>query len=239
METKLEKIDKTFDQRQFDYSTPQNGSSVSWGSAYDANMSTLCTTIQSTAGPGGTSTVEDGTVRIGDKITLSSLSIKGELVGPPSGNESNNRVRLMLVRFKEDDLNYNAAQLVAAVLQNYPTAVGSAMSYEGAIYSPYKNVITQINSQVLQKYEVLYDKTFELQQENSGSVPISGQNNKHSYRHRFSISKKWKKGLVIQYSKPLDSRPSLNSIHLLALSDSSVPDHPTVRFASRFKYMDA
>ena len=46
-------------------------------------------------------------------------------------------------------------------------------------------------------------------------------------------------GLVCQYAKPLSDIPDLNNILLLGVSDSSLPNHPVIRFCSRVKYMDA
>lgn len=239
METTLEKIDKTFDQRQADHYTPVGGTNIPYLTAYAENMSTLCPTVQS-AGAAPNLPIEDGQIRLGDKITLLSLDIKGEVRAPPvsSATDVTNKVRLLLVRFKEDD-NQTPAQLMSSVLQHYPAVAGTPVSYEATMYSPYKNVISQYNSQDLIRYEVIYDKLFYLQQLSSGSVPVSGQNSQNTYVHKFHIKKRWKKGLVIQYGKSLDTRPSLNSICLMAVSDSTLPGHPTIRYASRFKYMDA
>lgn len=234
METTLEKIDKTFDQRQADHMTPVGGTQIPYTTAYAENMSTLCDTVQS-----GTA-VNVGNIRLGDKITLLSLDIKGEIRAPPvsSATDVINKVRLLLVRFKEDD-NQTPAELMSSVLQHYLSNAGTPVSFEATMYSPYKNVIDNYNTQDLVRYEVLYDKLFYLQQLSSGSVPVSGQNNQNSYLHKFRIKKRWKKGLVCQYNKQLDTRPALNSIILMAVSDSVVPSHPTIAYASRFKYMDA
>jgi len=80
--SKLEKqmipIVKTFEQRQFDYTSAVTaglpGYALSHASSAAWTMNSLCSTIQDA----GTTAWSAGTVRIGDKITLKSLSIKGE-----------------------------------------------------------------------------------------------------------------------------------------------------------------
>lgn len=233
IETIVEKIDKTFDQRQHDSSTLNAGIDVTWLSGLSIDMATLCPTNQAATG------IDAGTVRIGDKITLSSISIKGEIRAPraATGTEDYNKVRMMLVRFPKDGVFLTAPIAVSSVLQNYPTVAATTVSYDAVMYSPYKNVISATNAAPLINYDVLYDKVFNLQ--TFLATDPTSFNNKNSYRHAFSIKKRWKKGLVCQYSAVLDAVPSLNSIHLLLISDSAAPNHPTLHYASRFKYLDA
>lgn len=233
METIVEKIDKTFDQRQHDDATLNAGIDITWLTGLSIDMATFCPTSQAATG------IDVGTVRFGDKITLSSLSIRGEIRAPRAavGTETVNKVRMMLVRFPKDGVSLTSAIALSSVLQNYPTVAATTTSYEAVMYSPYKNVVSLDNAAPLINYDVLYDKVFNLQTFEI-AVPTSF-NNKNDYRHRFHIKKKWKKGLVCQYSAGLDAVPSLNSIHLLVISDSAAPNHPTLHYASRFKYLDA
>lgn len=242
--SKLEKqmipIVKTFEQRQFDYTSAVTaglpGYALSHASSAAWTMNSLCSTIQDA----GTTSWSAGTVRIGDKITLKSLSIKGELRGSFSASsaaEPDNRVRLMLVRFPEYTPGTTAALLTSQVLQQYPTSTLTPYpSNLSTIYASYKNTIDQNNSAQLVKYQVLYDKVHAL------SNPLSAAdvvNSRQPWMREFSIKHRFKKGLVVQYGKPADTQPMLNNIVLIAISDSSVAPHPEINFVSRFKYMDA
>ena len=236
---KLEKdivpIKKTFEQRQYDYtsalSVGQSGYSLSHATSAAWSMSSLCPTLQSNNGPSGA--ISLGTVRLGDKITLKSLSIRGEVRGT-SGSELDSRVRILLVKFKEYDPGTSAAILTSQVLQQYPTTTGSYPSNLSTIYSSYKNVIDTANTADLVKYQVLYDKVFNMQ--DKSVAPSNAQN---CWRYKFNINHKFKKGLVCQYGKVLSDEPELNNIVLIMISDSSVAPHPQTNFVSRFKYMDA
>ena len=229
LENKVEPMVKTFEQRQTDYNTPAGGVACSYLTSQYFRMSDLCPTVQSDA----SSEIEEGVIRLGDKITLRSISIKGELntaLGTAAENDS--RIRLLLVRFPEWD-GQNAAIATSQVLQHYTTTLGAGPDPICVQYSPYKNVITSVNSADLVKYQVLYDKQFNMQ------AQAFGGNSQNAWRYKFNIQKRFKKGLVCQYSKALSDEPELNNIVLIALSDSSVTPHPLIRFTSRFKYMDA
>lgn len=229
LEKKVEPMLKTFEQRQSDYNTPAGGVACSYVTSQYFRMSDLCPTIQSDA----SSEIEQGVIRLGDKITLKSVSIKGELnTALGTGAENDSRIRLMLVRFIEWD-GQNAAVATSQVLQHYPTTVGAGPDPICVQYSPYKNVITASNSADLVKYQVLYDKQFNMQNQSFGG------NSQNGWRYKFNIKKTFPKGLVCQYSKALSDEPELNNIVLIALSDSSVTPHPLIKFSSRFKYMDA
>ena len=143
----------------------------------------------------------------------------------------------MLVRFPEYTNGTTAAQLTSQVLQQYPTVSPSPYPTNySTIYSSYKNVIDQNNSQPIERYQVLYDRVHTL------SNPLSAAdvvNSAQPWSKTFDIKHTFKKGLVVQYNKPLDDMPALNNIALIAISDSSIVPHPLINFVSRAKYMDA
>lgn len=230
LEEQIEPIIKTFEQRQYDYTTPAGGVALSYVTSQMFHMGSLCPTLQNNTT--GQPAISEGTVRLGDKITLMSIDIRGELRATIA-SEVDSRVRLLLVRFPEWN-NQGAATATAQVLQQYPTTTGGPTDPVVAQFSQYKNVVSTINTADLTKYQVLYDKQFQMQDVNSAST-----NNQNCWRFKFNIKKRFKRGLVCQYSKALTDTPEINNIVLIALSDSSVTPHPQICFSSRFKYMDA
>lgn len=235
LEKQLIPIKKTFEQRQYDYtsavSTGSSGFALSHVTSAAWSMSSLCPTLQSNNGTAGA--ISLGTIRLGDKITLKSLQIRGEVRGT-IGSEADSRVRILLVQFKEYDAGTSAAVLTSQVLQQYPTVTGAFPSNLSTIYSSYKNVIDQYNTADLVKYKVLYDKVCNMQ-----DPGVAASNNQNCFRYKFNINHRFKDGLVCQYGKNLSDEPELNNIVLIMISDSSVAPHPQTNFVSRFKYMDA
>lgn len=235
LEDQIIPVLKTFEQRQFDYvsavTTGYNGYALSHATSAAWTMSALCSTIQDA----GTTPFSAGTVRLGDKITLKSISIRGEVQSLFTGQgDTNNRVRLILVRFPEYIAGTTAATLTSQVLQQYATTTPTPFpSNLSSIYSSYKNTIDQNNSAPMVKYEILHDQVILLT--NIANAP----NGYSPWGKKFSITHRFKKGLVVQYGKPLSTMPELNNVVLIALSDSSVAPHPSINFVSRFKYMDA
>jgi len=238
LEDQMIPIQKTFEQRQSDYTsavtTGYEGYALSHATSAAWTMASLCSTSQALGGAPAT-TFGDNT-RIGDKITLKSLSIRGEVRGAQGAtNEKDSRVRILLVRFPQYTAGTTAAVLTSQVLQQYPTTTGSYPSNLSTIYSSYKNRIDQYNTAEIVKYEVLYDKVCLLNNPNLIEQGAGQQN----WRIKFNINHKFKRGLVCQYGKNLSNEPELNNIVLIMVSDSSVPVHPDTNFVSRFKYMDA
>ncbi len=235
LEQQMVPIQKTFEQRQYDYTsaitTGLSGYALSHATSAAWSMSSLCPTLQSNNGASGAILL--GTVRLGDKITLKSLSIRGEVRGT-IGSELDSRVRVLLVKFKEYDPGTSAATLTSQVLQQYPTTTGAYPSNLSTIYSSYKNVIDVANTADLVKYQVLYDKVFNMQDQG-----VAASNNQNCWRYKFNINHRFKNGLVCQYGKNLSDEPELNNIVLIMISDSSIAPHPQTNFVSRFKYMDA
>lgn len=241
--TKLEKaltpLVKTFEQRFGDYISNSQAVPLS---GFVNDLGNMCPTLQA-----GGNAITNGNVRLGDKITLKSISIKGEItVGFGVAGDTDNRMRILLVHFPEYTQGLSNTVLIQKVLQMYDGgATGSPIPAYAAQYSPYKNVITIQNTVPMDKYRVLYDKQFNLFNNLQAQAPattpsgVSGASGKENWRHNFSIKVKFPKGLVCHYSKPLSDIPDLNNIMLMAVSDSSLPNHPVIRFCSRIKYLDA
>lgn len=251
LEEQMEPIIKTFEQRQHDYmsavSAGLEGYALSYATSAAWTLNSLCATSEMqnfppTYVPG----IGQLSQRIGDKITLKSLSIRGELrasFNNATGAEIDNRVRLMLVRYAEYETASppSAAQITSDVLQLYSTSVTSPYpSNLTSMYSPLKNTVTSDNTREVVKYQVLHDKVYHLTNPiGTNTVGQAATNGKQPYCHKFHIKKFWKKGLVVEYSKTSSAMPAINNLALIALSDSSVAPHPQINFVSRIKYMDA
>lgn len=237
LENKLEPVLKTFEQRQHDYAPTAaptyTGTPLIYGTPQVWRMSDICPTLQD----GTTASAQNGTVRLGDKITLKSIRFKGEVRACDSSAataERTNIVRLILCRFPDSVVALTNAEIVSAVLQQYPTVTGGSLNSVQSCYSSYKNVIDTQNSLPIQSYDVIHDQTFLLT--NAAKAGASGA---EQWRRRFHIEEFFKKGLVCQYSKPLSDQPDINQCVLIALSDSTVAPHPDMTLISRVKYMDA
>lgn len=239
LEEQIVPIIKTFEQRQYDFraaaAPTYDGTPLTYSAPVVFRSSDLFPTQQSSLTPSGANLSQ---VRLGDKITLKSMRMKGEVRACFSGvatAESSNIVRLILVQFPQGIVNYTNAEVCSIVLQDYPTQTGGPINSVMALHSHYKNVISVNNSQPMRKYKVLADKTFRL----SNPAKNGSYNGNERWRQSFKIDKFWKEGLVCQYDKPLSEAPTLNSIALICLSDSTVAPHPDITLASRTKYMDA
>lgn len=237
LKMQMASVAKTFEQRQFDYVGPAaptySGVPLSYGTPTVFRASDLYPTLQD----GTTASAQNGTVRLGDKITLKSMRMKGEIRACDSAlatSERTNIVRLILVKFEDSVVALTNAEICSAVLQQYPTVTGGTINSVQACYSSYKNVVDTNNSLPIQKYQKLYDKTFRLT--NPQKAQASGA---EAWRRSFNIEHFWKEGLVNQYSKPLSDQPDINQVVLIALSDSTVAPHPDITIISRCKYMDA
>ncbi len=237
LEKQIEPIIKTFEQRQFDYvaaaAPTYTGTPLQYGTPVVLRASDLYPTLQD----GTTASAQNGTVRLGDKITLRSLRIQGEVRACDSATaaaERTNIVRMILVKFKESVVALTNAEICSAVLQQYPTVTGGTLTSVDSMYSSYKNVIDTQNSLPMMNYQVLRDQTYKLT-----NPQKAGASGAEQWRRSFRFEKFWKRGLVQQYSKPLSDQPDINQVVLICLSDSTVAPHPDMSLISRAKYMDA
>ncbi len=236
LEEQIEPVLKTFEQRQHDF-TPvpaptYTGTPLIYGTPQVWTGSDLYPTLQD----GSTTSFENGTVRLGDKITFKSLRLKGEIRACDSSltaAESSNIIRLICVLFPDSVIGKTGAEIVSSVLQQYPTATPSVYNSVQACYSSYKNVIDAQNSLPMQNYKILHDRTYRL------SNPKQLSNVKEKWREQYDIKLNFPRGLVMQYDKFGSDLPSLNQIVFIALSDSTVAPHPDITLVSRSKYMDA
>jgi len=237
LEKQIEPVLKTFEQRQHDYVAPSTATYIGTALSYVAPTVFRASDLYPTLQDGTTASAQNGTVRLGDKITLRSMRFQGEIRATDSASsaaERTNIVRMMLVHFKDSIVGLSNAEVVSAVLQQYPTITGGSMTSVAACYSSYKNVIDQNNSLPIQKYQVLHDKIYRLT--NPQKATASGA---EQWRRSFDFSQFWKKGLVQQYSKPLSDQPDINQCVLIVLSDSTLAPYPDITLVARSKYMDA
>ena len=240
LENQIIPVLKTFEQRQYDFIAPAaptyDGTPLIYGTPVVWRGSDLYPTLQVEANVQPTGSYQTGTVRLGDKITLKSLRLQGEVracVSNAASAERTNLVRLILVKFPDSVRPLTNAEIVSSVLQQYPTSTGTSINSVMACYSNYKNVVTPNNSIAINKYQILHDQTFRLQNplvQNAGAEP---------WRRAFKIDKFFKKGLVMQYAKNTLDQPDINQICMICLSDSTVAPHPDMTLVSRAKYMDA
>lgn len=152
------------------------------------------------------SNLEDN--RIGNKITLKRVYLKGQL----AVSDSHNFCRMLLVRVT------NMSQLVS-VSDILEPAFGSVLP---TIYSPYRKDSTI-------KYKILHDKFYKLQQKSAGSTYPDIVN--------FDLSYTWKSGLTITYLQDTASDPIYGQIYLVCISDSSSIPHPSFRSFKRLSWI--
>lgn len=146
--------------------------------------------------------------RLGNKITLKSIYIKGQVITA----DTHNFMRLILVK----TISLNQIVIASDILQ--PDAGTS----NPTIYSPYRK-----ESRI--KYQVLLDKMYKTQQQAAGSV--------YPFLLNVDMSYKFKKGLTITYNQAGASVPIYNNVYLLCLSDSALPTHPQFRGAKRITWI--
>lgn len=146
--------------------------------------------------------------RLGNKITLQSIYLKGQI----AVGDVRNFCRIGLVRV----LNLAQAVNIDDILQ---PQFGSVLP---TIYSPYRK-----DSPI--KFKILHDKFYKTQQQAAGSTYPSVVN--------FDLSYKWKKGLTVTYLQDTASDPIYNSIFLFAISDSTGIPHPSFRSFKRLSWI--
>lgn len=261
LEDEMEPILKTFEQRIVDMPISIAGvnlanSDVAVGNGgYFLEFGKYCpTTSQSEYTSGAGPTVQQAlpqNIRIGDKITLRSMKVKGSVKAALSSaiGDADNQIRLMAVLIPDwssISAGATAGTILQSVLQNY----GSSYTDQAPMYSPYKayqDLVSGGNTWPLIKYKVLYDRKFNLVNTISafaGGTGSGGSNSKESWRHDFEINLKFPKGLVLQYDQNVgagntNASPALNNIVIVAVSDSSLATHPTINFNTRCRYYDA
>lgn len=235
LEEQIVPIVKTFEQRQHDFTSIPAATYLGTPLPYLSPQVFRASDLYPTLQDGSTTSFENGTVRLGDRITMKSIHMKGEVRATASTAataELDDIVRLIAVRFPDNVNNLTNAEIISAVLQQYGTATPSAYNSVTALCSSYKNVIDAQNNLPLQKYEILHDQTMRL----SNVARLKGG---ARYRQAFNIKLKWRKGLVMQYGKFGNDVPDLNHVVFICLSDSTIAPHPDITLVSRAKYMDA
>ena len=105
LQSQMESVVKTFEQRQFDFLAPAaptyDGMPLLYSTPVVLRGSDLYPTVQDPTGIAPASTTA-AQIRLGDKITLKSMDIRGEIRACQSSGaaaERTNIVRLILVKF--------------------------------------------------------------------------------------------------------------------------------------------
>lgn len=146
--------------------------------------------------------------RLGMKITLKKLYLKGQIVQA----DSHNFCRCILVQ----TMSLNQLVVPADILEPYPT------TGQPTIYSPYRK-------QSAVKYKILLDKFYKLQEQAAGSV--------YPFLCNFDMSYTWSKGLTVTYNQDAASAPIYTNVVLLLISDSQAITHPQARGAKRLSWV--
>lgn len=146
--------------------------------------------------------------RLGNKITLKKLFLKGQLIVA----DTHNFCRIILAEV------VSLAQIVvtADILEPDPA------SGNPTIYSPYKK-----ESRI--KFKVLKDKFYKLQTQAAGSI--------YPFLVNVDMSYSWPKGLTITYNQAAAQQPIYKNVMLFFLSDSQAPGHPQFRGAKRLSWI--
>lgn len=158
--------------------------------------------ISTTAGPGLNND------RLGNKLTLKSIYIKGQLLVA----DPRNFVRVLLVQ----TISLDQIVVASDILQPDPSTTNPTL------YSPYRK-----ESRI--KYKVLHDKFYKLQTQAAGSIYPSVLN--------IDMSAKWVKGLTITYNSPLAGVPIYSNVYIVAISDSVATAHPSFRGSKRLTWI--
>lgn len=146
--------------------------------------------------------------RLGNKITLKSLYLKGQIIQ----SDSHNFVRMILAEVT----SLGQIVVTADILQPDP------ITGNPTIYSPYAK-----DSRI--KYHVIHDKLYKTQQQAVGSV--------YPFLVNFDLSTTWPAGLTITYNSPNNSQPIYKNVMLFLLSDSQSQTHPQFRGAKRLTWI--
>lgn len=151
--------------------------------------------------------------RTGNKITLSSLYLKGQMIVA----DSHNFVRILLVMVN----SLNQIIIPSDILQPDTTTTNPT------IYSPFRK-----ESKI--KFRVLIDKMYKLQQQAAGSVYPEIVNVDLSYNFK---TKKDPNGCTITYNQQGNSTPIYWYPLVIAISDSQITTHPAFRGSKRLTWL--
>ena len=158
------------------------------------------------------------TDRIGQKITLKSINIKGQLtVGHGLTPDNFNQLRIMLVKYQTHG---STTPPISAILQYHDPAVYTDEIQMNSLYKK--------NSTF--KFKILYDKVHLL------GYKLAAANNTHTFTpKRFKISHKVTNG-DLHYTDV--ANPTGWTYALMYFSDSSAVNNPSISFVSRVTFVD-
>lgn len=146
--------------------------------------------------------------RTGNKVTLKSFYLKGQIITA----DTHNFMRILLVNVN----SLNQIIIPSDILQPDTT------TNDPTIYSPYRK-----ESRI--KFKVLFDKMYKTQQQAAGSL--------YPFLINVDLSYKWKKGKSITYNQAGNSTPIYWYPLLVVISDSQIVTHPTFRGAKRLSWI--
>lgn len=164
--------------------------------------------------------------REGNSIVLTNMTFKGILQMQPAGTvaplDASNRIRIIVVRMHDTP----AIPSISDILQS--NTMESFYRIQGNL-----------------KYTRCYDRVFNLTnlfQVSSGSSSAVGSSHENwRAQIRFSLKKKiGKNGLKVEYAQGSGSgaNPINNGFYLFAFSDSTAPQHPSMRLQWRTRFDD-
>lgn len=198
LKTLAKKVNKDIEHRwsqgNFSFQIPASG-----GDVIDLGTESIATTPTL---PNGTDN------RLGKRITLKRLFLKGQLLVA----DSRNFIRILLVRAT------SLQQIIIAsdVLEPDP------ISGNPSLYSPYRK-----ESKI--KFKVLYDKFYKTQTQAAGAVYPAVVN--------CDLSFTWKSGMSLTYNLDTVQPPIYGDIKLIVISDSTAVSHPSFRGYKRLSWI--
>lgn len=165
------------------------------------------------------STISAGSLegeRTGDKISLNTLKIRGQLFVAATSTEGYNVVRLFIISVKK----YRGTMpTIADFLQ------GDAIPPIGM-----PSHLSPFRKQSDWKYKVHWQKTMMVQHQAAGST--------YPLTRLFNVNLNFgKTGLPITYENNDALPPITNNLFLVGISDSASSPHPIIAFTSRVTYL--
>ena len=165
----------------------------------------------------GLNTISQGNAlsqRIGDKITLKSITINGFVQNALStlAADAFNNIRVILIQLSQPNLTAT------------PLAVTDFLEIA--------NYLSLYKKRPNYKFKVLFDKHWMTNSQTSGGATWQPVN---PFRKHFKMNVNFPKGLDVTYA-PGTGTPIANNLKLVLISDSLAVPHPTLNIYSRLNY---
>jgi hypothetical protein len=161
----------------------------------------------------------DSDERVGNKVTLMSLTFRGELRAPASGNEQHNQIRLIIC----ENIGFTGAtDLALSDVLEY----SDFSTYGTQVFvSPYKTKV-----EATKRYRIIMDNIITLNQTTKGY---------YHFKKKVSYGTKNNRGKVLTFESPTDPFPNNHRLVMFAISDSTSAGHPDLTLNVRNVYKDA